>query len=69
MQLFSPGTALALHGLWGVQCAAAQLSNVHGEVGAPQAAKCPSASLPGRGRGCGAERGEFGCGGWEWGWG
>jgi hypothetical protein len=50
--------ALAMHGLWGVQCAAELLNNVHGEAGGRRGCEVPEFQLAGTGKG----RGEFGCG-------
>jgi hypothetical protein len=68
MQLFSPGTAPALHGLWGVQCAAEQLSKR--SRGGGRAPRLQSARVPACRDGDGdaaLEEGEFDCGGWGWG--
>ena len=55
--------AVAMHGLWGVQCAAELLNNVHGEAGA-RGCEVPECQLAGTGTGLRRwKRGEFGCGG------
>jgi hypothetical protein len=65
MQLFSPGTALALHGLWGVQCAAEQLSKRSRGGGRPPG--CKSARVPACRDGDGDAALEVGV--WLWGMG
>jgi hypothetical protein len=49
-----------MHGLWGVQCAAELLNNVHGEAGGRRGCEVPEFQLAGTGKGKGGE--EFGCG-------
>jgi hypothetical protein len=41
--------ALAMHGLWGVQCAAELLNNVHGEAGGRRGCEVPEFQLAGTG--------------------
>ena len=43
--------ALAMHGLWGVQCVAELLNNVHGEAGGRRGCEVPEFQLAGTGTG------------------